>query len=209
MKSKRLRAAGLGGDYAIGSGTIASITTSTASIAVAYPAGIEAGDLLVILGTTGNAGTQIFASLSGWTQISAGAWTIAFYKIATGSESGSVTVSLSPTSSLGAGAQMFRFRRTSGNRLTVNEYVTNYASTFNQVPPSQLYNGIDLILYIVCQPGVATVTVSSAPTGFTSVSSRTTNACYFSWYAINRGTSNLNGTFSAAVTMRAISINLG
>jgi len=208
MKSKQLRAAGLGGDYEIAGGTVASVTTSITSLSVAYPSGIQAGDLLVMLGTTANPGSFVYTSASGWTQILVDPYAINFWKIATGSETGSQTVTYSQACN-GGGAQMFRIRRTSKNRLAVYDYISHYASTFNVAPPLQRFNGIDLMLYTLCTPG-GDRTISSAPTGFTAITIKTTNVPMFSYYAINRGTGNINGSVSGgALNLRCISINLG
>jgi hypothetical protein len=148
------------------------------------------------------------SSLSGWTDLTGGAAaSIILYKYATGSESGSESVSFSATST-GAGAQMFRIRRTSKNRLKPHTYIGGFATTVNVAPPLQTFNGIDLLLYVACQPG-ANRSVSTQPTNFTVISSRTTNVPLFSWYSINRGTGNINGTFSGGMSYRVIAINLG
>jgi len=205
MLHNALRAMGTGGDYEIAGGTIASVTTSTTTLSVAYPASIQKNDLLIIVGTCG---VSSLASLSGWTDLSgASAAAIILYKYADGTESGSVTVSLSPTSA-GAGAQMFRIRRTSGNSVEPYTWIGGFATTVNVSPPLQRFNGIDLLLYVACQPGAGR-TVTTQPTNFTAISSRTTNVPLFSWYSVNRGTGNINGTFSGGMSYRVIAINLG
>jgi hypothetical protein len=79
-------------------GTIADHATS-GTVAVPYPAGIAAGDLLVIAGEHESARTMNLPS--GWTRLfgpvnaSGGGGAMEFfYKVATGSESGTLTVTL-------------------------------------------------------------------------------------------------------------------
>jgi hypothetical protein len=84
-------------------GTNASSTNSGTSLACALPAGIAAGDLLVLfVGASRGDGTAVTISTpSGWTSLFNVAGTgqvkrlACFYKVATGSEGGTQTVSFS------------------------------------------------------------------------------------------------------------------
>ncbi|MEM2889746.1 MAG: hypothetical protein QW358_00140, partial [Candidatus Hadarchaeum sp.] len=112
----------------VGAGAVAYSAQNGASVAPAYPSGIQAGDLLVVFvgmkPSTANSGSV--TTPSGWTLILNSGWmggygtTLgadtgntclwAFYKIATGSESGTLTISLSTNNV--SWAQMYLFRNT-------------------------------------------------------------------------------------------------
>jgi hypothetical protein len=68
-------------------------STTGTSLSVAYPAGLQAGDILVLWIASGGNGT--YTTPSGWSvAISSSSGRAVYYKVATGSESGSLSVSV-------------------------------------------------------------------------------------------------------------------
>lgn len=87
----------------VASGAVANSSTTT--IAVPYPAGLAAGDILLLQRSDANSTNGIPATPSGWTAITADqqVGTYAggiFLKVATGSESGSLSLTSSNTSAI-------------------------------------------------------------------------------------------------------------
>ncbi len=96
-------------------------TSSGTSASLAYPAGIQAGDLLFASGLIQSASAA--GTITGWDNLaSAGSFSTISYKTATGSESGSVTVNFGATA--GAVHIMFRVRMTRNSAPVTPMYAT-------------------------------------------------------------------------------------
>lgn len=92
-------------------GTLLNVTTATTTFSVAYPAGITAGQLLVLF-ISSNGGAPSATPPTGWTEVFREASTVTnprgalYIKVATGSESGTLAVTMTSTTGC---ARMFRY----------------------------------------------------------------------------------------------------
>lgn len=181
MLAHGLRAAATG-KFTLASGTVVYSTGSTAS--VAYPSGIQAGDLLIVHGLVQSA--TLYGTASGWTElIGAGTYGTFLYKRATGSESGSLTVSMG--GSVGAVTAMTLVRHSSCQTPTVTAPVGTFATnpsltlTAPAVPYRQF---ISLVEYL----DNGAISMSSLDASLNQLAYRTTS---YGMYAGWIDTSNL------------------
>ena len=154
---------------------VASVTPSQFSSAatshsVAFPATVNAGDLLIILAASSNTGNQNPAA-SGFTSIGESNRVYVLVKIAAGTEGGS-SVNLTVTNSSTAAAQVIRVTDWFGDLAGVE------LSTANSVggspaanPPSETASwGAEDNLWLACMGAAGDVTVTSgAPTDYTDL----------------------------------------
>jgi hypothetical protein len=189
-------------NFEIASGGLAVISSGT-TLSVNHPSGIQEGDLLFMFGT-------IWSDFS--SSVSDGSWTnfylgsnylIGFTKTAIGNESGSITVTSSGSSA--AWAEMFRIRFERKITPATNWLAANFDGdgVMNFTSPAIVSNGLNMTIYHACSTSSRSVT--TAPPGFTAITSRTSSPSYFSYYAINY-TGNITGQFSGSVSYRAQSI---
>jgi hypothetical protein len=119
-------------NFDIVGGTIA-YTGSGTSLSVAYPSDIQENDLLLVLGQINSA--TFFGTISGWTNLSAaGSYGIFSWKVADGTESG--TVSATWGGSAGSVMSMFRIRHTTTNPPTLGPGAGVYATSPSLVLPT-------------------------------------------------------------------------
>lgn len=148
-------------------------TAVSATVAVAYPAGLAAGDLL-ILSTRGNAGTITGLSAPGFTTLkstnvggTAVAWSV-LWAIATGSESGTVTVTQTGTSISRTSGQMACY---TGNQTTGTPFEaanSNNAISTAPAPASITTTGPDrLAAAAIMVSAATTITAISGASGGT------------------------------------------
>ena len=197
----------ISGTYSVLAGTVATSSTNVSTISVAYPTDIKAGDLLIVQGLVNNAAS--WGTISGWTNIisSSGSYEIISWINATGSETGSITATINGTAT-SCVIQMFRVRHASG-RLPI--YKNSFGGYFSTGTVSQAYtkstpNIYDLVIAMYCN--ISALTVTTAPTNMTALTSKTSNPANFSYYSVNRPAGNIDGVISGAVNLRAVQINL-
>jgi len=153
---------------------VASVTPSQFSSAatshsVAFPATVNAGDLLIILAASSNTGTQTPAA-SGFTLIGGNnnrCYLLA--KVAAGTEGGS-SVSLTMTNSATCAAQVIRITGWYGDLAGVENATANSVGSSAQAnPPSVTASwGSDDNLWLACCGGVQDFTITGIPTDYTN-----------------------------------------
>jgi len=191
----------LAGEYLIAGGGIGSTTTTTLSLT--YPS-VQAGDLLVAIGQIQEAVT---ISAPGWTDYASTTYTLLHFKTATGSETGTQNFTISAAQD-GASGEIIRIRNTglSSPRITGWNGSFDADGSVNLAQPAGASgNGRDLVLAFV---GFDTnLTQSVAPSGYTAISSKTTDEAGFTSYASNIS-SNYVATYSGALNWRMARINV-
>lgn len=167
----------------VGAGAQVETASGTTSV-LPYPAGLAAGHLLMIVGSTFNA-TTLWTLPAGWTQVynaSASGGTLTpnlfvAYKVAAGSESGSLTVTHSSNVSI---ARMFAFSGVNaGTPLDVPVAVNDAAgaATTSTLPGlTTTAPGAALVYAAAHVSTTATATVSATPSAYTEVMDRATGS---------------------------------
>lgn len=189
------------GDYSVQAGTLFSSGSSSTSSVVSYPSDIQAGDLLFTLGYSDNV---VFNTPSGWDNTFNSAFDPTFFKTATGSESGTLTLT-HPSSAFRA-LGIYRIRHSSGITPQIVAKAGGYTTSGTiDISTGYVENGFDLAVTFF---GIFTATLNSlSPPGYTTIYSRTsTHSAHSHWW------SNLpqaiSFSFSRDVNTRRLLINL-
>lgn len=158
----------------VGAGAGQATQTSVSSLALAYPAGIQAGDLLLALVESNSSGTWNDNSGSGWfsaalTNISTILKHILLYKIADGSESGTFSFGISAAGSMAG--QMCAFRgvnqsKPMGASTDSAQTNFNFTTTFGPIHAWDLLAGQALLNVAWTQDGWTSISTTS---GFTQI----------------------------------------
>lgn len=157
-----------------GAGTAAANTVAATSLSVAYPTGITAGDVIVLAVGCSNATAPTNPSgfTSGVTGTSGGsspAFRIS-YKVATGSESGSLSVATPSSTSQG---RMFLFRgvdQTTPIDVTGTTFGSSTATAAYNLPTlTTTTTGVTLVWYGGANAASGTWTSPTVPAAFTKV----------------------------------------
>jgi hypothetical protein len=138
-------------------------STTGTSLSVPYPAGLQAGDILVLW--IGSAGNGTFTTPSGWSvAISSSSGRAVYYKVATGSESGSLSVSVQSDSNSAKCGIMACVR----DATTVQAGTVGTNSTGDIDAPSITAAGAGVLLAFASHAH-RTDTVDAYPSGMTSM----------------------------------------
>jgi hypothetical protein len=182
-------------EYTVFAGGISTVDST--NLTVPFPVGIQAGDLLIIDGYV-NA-NAVASTPSGWAATFNEAYHPCFFKTATGSETGSVTVPKNTTTTT-ARAQMYVVRVTAGYTAAIKATTGGYAGSSTYTPLGLQYNGYDLN---IAGFGYST-SAASAVTGFTNLISV---SGWSSWYRANYS-GDVTYTSPASVNYRHLVINI-
>jgi hypothetical protein len=186
--------------FTIVGGTIAYVSSGT-SLSIAYPTGIQQNDLLVVMGYVNSAST--FGSISGWTNLGGvGSYDILSWKVADGTETGSVTATW--TGSVGSVASMFRIRHGSSNPPTFGSGTGAYGTSPSvTLPTPTSYSSVCHIINYVNNGTINSFTPSSS---LTLLNSRTTSYAYYGYGIQNAAGNLITSTTSNAISVRAYAI---
>jgi hypothetical protein len=183
--------------YSVFAGGNSTVDATTLFVPVA--AGIQAGDLLII---DGYMNANIKATVpDGWNETLNDFYRPLFFKIATGSETGTVDI-VKNTTTTNAKGQMYVVRVPGGYTPRIKGTAQGFAatSTYSLSAAGLLNNGYDLN---IAGFGFSSST-ATAVTGFTNLS---TTSGWSSWYKLNN-TADVSFTAAASINIRHLVINI-
>lgn len=132
------------GNYVIAVGGAATVNSN---VTVPYPSGIESGDLLIIIRWNYSWPITGYVDPAGWDTTYRGAFGGGYWKIADGTETGSVTFK-NNSGSGNADASMLRIRMDTGRSIEIKGMKTQYSTgSTSTAPPTTIGNGYDLNIW--------------------------------------------------------------
>jgi hypothetical protein len=187
-------------NFAIVGGTIA-YTSGNSSLNVAYPSGIQANDLLVVLGYIN--GATSFGTISGWTNLgSSGSYDVTSWKVADGTESG--TVSVTWAGSVGAVISMFRIRHTTTNPPTFGSGSGAYGTSPSVTLPTP--SSYTDVCHIINYRNNNTINGFIPNPALISLNTRTTSYGYYGYEIEDAAGAVITATTTNNITAVAYSI---
>jgi hypothetical protein len=155
---------GAGGLVGGGAGTTGFLTElggfdrgNTSRLTIDYPLDIQAGDLLLIDGFY--LANRTADNISGWDSTYNTPYTPAFFKTATGTESGDVDITWSKAAN--AAAYMVRIRALNGNTPYITGRLDGNSNNFTLAPPGTLGNGNDYNILSLFRASTYTYSITS------------------------------------------------
>ena len=202
LHSKNRAASFLSGTYVLAAGAVSTGSASTTT--VAYPSGIQANDLLLIDGWVNSAAMS--STPAGWDATFNTAFEPCFFKVATGSETGSVTINKNTTAAHGLVMLRIRYPYTTPK---IVGGAGDFAASGTSISPvgnygNFLYNGKDLVIIFI---GYTTGSVSATSPTATANLAATSPQMYCYYWANQTG--NISYTSSTAMNYRVKVINIG
>lgn len=188
-----------GVEYTVLNGGVSSVTSTL--LIVPYPSGIQAGDLLVVIGYVN--GNVSASTPSGWNNTYNGPYAPIFFKTATGSETGSLSITKNTTTT-NARAEMFALRSNAGAPSIKGSQQGFQGSGTSYTPIGLQNNGSDLNLAGFGFGTARATAVSGFPKPFVN---ETLASGWSSWYSPNC-TSNVTITTNGSVNIRSLVINV-
>jgi hypothetical protein len=176
-------------------------TAGATSLSVAYPSGIQANDLLVVVGLVQSA--TLFGTITGWTNLgSSGAFDVTSWKVADGTESGSVTVNFS--GSVAANASMFRIRHSTTNPPTFGTVTGAYATSPSVTLP--IPSSYTAVCHILNYRNSGTINGFLPNNRLSLLNSRTTSYAYYGYEIEDAAGQVITSTTTNSVTLAAYTI---
>lgn len=179
-------------------GTAVSALNNPASISVPYPSNIEAGDLLIVIGSHNDQDSTTQAP-TGWTADQASEFEYLFSKTATGTESGSLTITLNSGGTSEAVGQMYLVKTPLTH--TFQSFSGEYLSggTIDITAPSA-QGKIDLYLHHAWERFTRTET--TAVSNMTKTGTLTTSLHAQFYFATDIGGENIYNVYSGSIQRR-------
>lgn len=175
--------------------------SSVTSLSVAYPSDIQANDLLLVLGYVNSA--TFYGTVSGWTNLNGtGSYGVVSWKVADGTESGTVTVDLTGAST--ANAAMFRIRHVTTNPPTFGSGTGVYATSpsVTLTTPSSYTDVCHIVLYV----NNGTIGGFVPNPRLSLLTSRTTSYAYYGYEIEDAAGEVITSTTTNSITARAYDI---